>query len=241
MTIPTGQHVDSRPMKVEVKQAELADARRRPGRGRPASRAASCRRRSPPPPGADDAKGGFKKLSLLRPDGSAPVLVVGLGKREEVDAERLRVAAALAAKEAGRLEASSIAWALPERDDAEAARGGAGHRHDPRRLPLRPLQVRRRATTRRRLESLTLLGAGRARRRPPRPPASPPRPRTGPATCRARPPTSPPRASSPRAPRRSPPAHDALSVEVLGRDRARGEGDGRPARRQPGRRRRSRG
>ena len=42
------------------------------------------------------------------------MLVVGLGKREELDAERLAVAAALAAKEAGRLEATSLAWLLPE-------------------------------------------------------------------------------------------------------------------------------
>ena len=71
--------------------------------------------------GASDVPTGFKRLSILRPDGSAPVLVVGLGKREELDAEKLRVAAAVAAKEAGRLEASSLAWALPEGDDAAAA------------------------------------------------------------------------------------------------------------------------
>jgi len=71
--------------------------------------------------GADAAKSGFKKLSLLRPDGFPPVLVVGLGKGEELDAERLRLAAAVAAKEAGRLEAKSIAWALPDGLDPEAA------------------------------------------------------------------------------------------------------------------------
>ncbi|HWO82648.1 MAG TPA: leucyl aminopeptidase [Solirubrobacterales bacterium] len=72
--------------------------------------------------GADEAKAGFKKLSLLRPDGFPPTLVVGLGDREELDAEKLRVAAALAAKEAKRLGAASLAWALPEsRDDAAAA------------------------------------------------------------------------------------------------------------------------
>src|SRR6185312_7291715 len=37
------------------------------------------------------------------------------------DAERLRVAAALAAKEAGRLETSSVAWALPEGSDDDVA------------------------------------------------------------------------------------------------------------------------
>jgi leucyl aminopeptidase len=72
--------------------------------------------------GAADAKGAFKKLMLFHPDGASRLLVVGLGKREEADAERLRIAAALAAKEAGRLEASSLAWALPETgNDAAAA------------------------------------------------------------------------------------------------------------------------
>jgi leucyl aminopeptidase len=72
-------------------------------------------------PGADDARGGFKKLSLLRPDEFPPAIVIGLGRREEIDPERLRVAAALAAKEAARLEASSLAWTLPETDDSTAA------------------------------------------------------------------------------------------------------------------------
>jgi len=72
--------------------------------------------------GAEEAKAGFKKLSLLRPDGFPPTLVVGLGDRDELDAEKLRVAAALAAKEAKRLGGASLAWALPETgDDAAAA------------------------------------------------------------------------------------------------------------------------
>jgi leucyl aminopeptidase len=72
-------------------------------------------------PGVESAKGTYKKLLLLHPDKPAWMLIVGLGKREEADAEHLRVAAALAAKEAGRLEASSIAWALPESADETAA------------------------------------------------------------------------------------------------------------------------
>ena len=72
--------------------------------------------------GADAAKAGFKKLSLLRPDGFPPTLVAGLGDRNELDAEKLRVAAAVAAKEAKRFGAASLAWALPESgDDAAAA------------------------------------------------------------------------------------------------------------------------
>ncbi|HWO47975.1 MAG TPA: leucyl aminopeptidase [Solirubrobacterales bacterium] len=70
--------------------------------------------------GAEEAKADFKKLSLLRPDGFPPVLVVGLGDRDEIDAEKLRVVAALVAKEAGRLEAGSLAWALPESGESTA-------------------------------------------------------------------------------------------------------------------------
>ncbi|HEY3553395.1 MAG TPA: leucyl aminopeptidase [Solirubrobacterales bacterium] len=106
-------------MKVEVKQVGLADAGADlavvgllEGGELPAETAGAA--------GADSAKGGFKKLSLVRPDGFPPVLVIGLGKSDELDAEKLRVAAAVAAGEAGRLEASSIAWALPEGLDAEA-------------------------------------------------------------------------------------------------------------------------
>jgi leucyl aminopeptidase len=68
-------------------------------------------------PGAESARGAFKKLLLLHPDGPAWALVTGLGRREDAGAERLRVAGALVAKEAGRLEATSIAWALPPSDD----------------------------------------------------------------------------------------------------------------------------
>ena len=47
--------------------------------------------------GAEDARGGYKKYALLRPDAPARVLAVGLGKRDEFSAERARVAAAIAA------------------------------------------------------------------------------------------------------------------------------------------------
>jgi len=107
-------------MKVEVKQAGLAESGAEllavglfEGAELPGGIAAA--------PGADDARSGFKKLSLLRPDGFPPVLVVGLGARDEIDAEKLRVAAALVAKEAMRLEAASLAWALPEAPAAVAA------------------------------------------------------------------------------------------------------------------------
>jgi leucyl aminopeptidase len=66
--------------------------------------------------GAADAKGGFKKLSMVHPERPERVLVAGLGKRGELDAERLRVAAALVAKKVRALDAKSLAWALPESD-----------------------------------------------------------------------------------------------------------------------------
>jgi leucyl aminopeptidase len=107
-------------MKVEVRQAELADAAvdlavvgLLDGDELPTGVADAA--------GADAVKSGFKKLALLRPDEFPPVLAIGLGKGEELDAERVRVAAAVAAKEAGRLEAGSVAWVLPQGLDPEAA------------------------------------------------------------------------------------------------------------------------
>jgi len=72
-------------------------------------------------PGAADATGDFERLSILYPERPGRVLVVGLGKRGEADPERLRVAAALAAREASRLRAASLAWLPPESDDEEEA------------------------------------------------------------------------------------------------------------------------
>ena len=74
-------------------------------------------------PGAGDAKGSFQKLTLLRPGRPERLLIVGLGKREEADPERIRLAAAVAAKEAAKLETPSIAWLLPESGDDEATAG----------------------------------------------------------------------------------------------------------------------
>jgi leucyl aminopeptidase len=108
-------------MKVEVRESEPANAGADPVAiglyegDSPAAAIAEAR-------GAAEARGGFKKLSTLRPENGPPVLVVGLGKRQEINAERLRVAAALAAREAGRVQARSLAWAVPEAGDpAEAA------------------------------------------------------------------------------------------------------------------------
>ncbi|HKO38459.1 MAG TPA: leucyl aminopeptidase [Solirubrobacterales bacterium] len=112
--------------------------------------------------GADVAKAGFRKLSLLRPADFPPVVVVGLGGRGEIDGERLRVAAALVAKEAARLEATSLAWGLPEGDDlaaeAEALVTGtilASHRFDRFKSGSQDEDPPR-------LEALTLLGPAEA-------------------------------------------------------------------------------
>jgi leucyl aminopeptidase len=106
-------------MKVEVKQVELAESGAEllvvglpEGGELPAPIAAAS--------GGDAARPGFKKLSLLRPQEFPLVLVIGLGDRAELDAERLRILAAIAAKEAARLEAGSLAWALPASDDPAA-------------------------------------------------------------------------------------------------------------------------
>jgi leucyl aminopeptidase len=70
-------------------------------------------------PGAGDAKGGFKKTATLHPENGPRTLVVGLGKEEDLDAERVRVLAALAAKRAASLEATAVAWLPPDGLDAD--------------------------------------------------------------------------------------------------------------------------
>jgi leucyl aminopeptidase len=65
-------------------------------------------------PGAADVRSGYRELTLLRPGAPARVLVVGLGAREDLDPERARVAAALAAREAGRLGARDVDWVVPD-------------------------------------------------------------------------------------------------------------------------------
>ena len=65
-------------------------------------------------PGAADARGGFKKLKLIHPGSPERLLVAGLGKRDDFTPERARVGAALAVRQARRVEATSIAWVLPD-------------------------------------------------------------------------------------------------------------------------------
>jgi leucyl aminopeptidase len=72
-----------------------------------------------------EAKPGLKKVALAHEDapggGERRVLVAGLGKREEFDAERARVAAAAAAARAKELGAVSLSWALPPGDGVAGA------------------------------------------------------------------------------------------------------------------------
>ncbi len=107
-------------MKVEVRDGDLlaADAELiviglHDGEAVPAALAAAA--------GADAAKGSFKALAAVFPADGPRVLVVGLGEREKLDAERMRVAAALAVKEAAGLGLGSLAWLPPDSVAEEAA------------------------------------------------------------------------------------------------------------------------
>lgn len=71
-------------------------------------------------PGSEDVRAKYKSLSVLRPD-RARALVIGLGERDELTPERARVAAALAVRQARRLEATAIAWECPEGRSMPAA------------------------------------------------------------------------------------------------------------------------
>jgi leucyl aminopeptidase len=88
-------------------------------------------------PGAGDVKTGYRKTATLFPERPRRVVVVGLGKREDLDAERLRVAGALAAKEAATHSATSLAWSAPKTEDGPQAAAAllegamlAAHRFD---------------------------------------------------------------------------------------------------------------
>jgi leucyl aminopeptidase len=67
-----------------------------------------------------EARSGLKKVAVAHEDapggGQRRVLIAGLGRREEFDAERARVAAAAAAGRAKELGAVSLSWAAPAGD-----------------------------------------------------------------------------------------------------------------------------
>ncbi|MGI8945236.1 MAG: leucyl aminopeptidase [Thermoleophilaceae bacterium] len=64
-----------------------------------------------------EARPGLRKVAVAHEDapggGPRPVLLAGLGKRDELDPERARVAAAAVARRARELGAGSLSWALP--------------------------------------------------------------------------------------------------------------------------------
>ena len=90
-----------------------------------------------------EAKPALRKLAVTHEDGRR-VIVAGLGKREELDPEKARVAAAVVASRAKELGTSSLSWDAPE-GAAAGDRGG----HAARALQVRPLQVGRRRRRRR--------------------------------------------------------------------------------------------
>jgi leucyl aminopeptidase len=69
-----------------------------------------------------EAKGTLKRLCVTHEDtsdgGRRRVIIAGLGKEDEFDAEKARVAAAAAATRAKELGAESLSWAAPEKDGA---------------------------------------------------------------------------------------------------------------------------
>ena len=73
--------------------------------------------------GAGDAKTTFKSLTLLRPEnGPDRLAIVGLGELDDLDGERLRVAAAVAVAEARKWGCETVAWRLPVKGSDEGSR-----------------------------------------------------------------------------------------------------------------------
>ena len=67
-----------------------------------------------------EAKGGLKKLAVTHEDGRR-LIVAGLGKRDEFDPERARIAAGVAAQRARELGTKRLSWAAPEGAGTAAA------------------------------------------------------------------------------------------------------------------------
>ena len=74
-------------------------------------------------PGFEDVKSSYKKATLVHPGTPRRALVVGLGDRSDFTPERARVAAAIAARTAGSMDASSLALRGPDGDDPAAVAG----------------------------------------------------------------------------------------------------------------------
>ena len=114
------------------------------------TRTSRCRRRSPPRPAPPRAKGGFKKLTAVctraRPRTPRRRPRQARGGRRRAPARRRRAGGQGGGAARGELARLGAAGDRRRR----RRRGSAGDRHDPRRLPLRPLQGQPTATTRRR-------------------------------------------------------------------------------------------
>jgi leucyl aminopeptidase len=68
-----------------------------------------------------EAKGTLKRLCVTHEDtdgGRRRVIIAGLGKEDEFDAEKARVAAAAAASRAKELGSKALSWTAPEKDGA---------------------------------------------------------------------------------------------------------------------------
>ncbi len=85
-------------------------------------------------PGADELRTSFKRTTVLRPEGAGRWIAVGLGSRDDVDAERLRVAAAAGVRAAAGVQSRSVAWDVPEGGDG-VARNAAPSSRGPRSPP----------------------------------------------------------------------------------------------------------
>jgi leucyl aminopeptidase len=72
-------------------------------------------------PGSEDVKASYKKATLVHPGTPRRALVVGLGAPDEFTPERARVAAAIAARTAATMDASTLALKGPDGDDPAAA------------------------------------------------------------------------------------------------------------------------
>jgi leucyl aminopeptidase len=71
-------------------------------------------------PGSEDVKASYKKATLVHPGTPRRALVVGLGARDDFTPERARVAAAIAARTAASMDASTLALRGPNGDDPAA-------------------------------------------------------------------------------------------------------------------------
>jgi leucyl aminopeptidase len=70
--------------------------------------------------GAADVRGGYRKSAIVYPEQPERVVAVGLGQRGDFEPERARVAAAIAARAASGLRATSLALVPPGEGDSDA-------------------------------------------------------------------------------------------------------------------------